>query len=58
MLAGISVIPGPSLTVLDFILAFVCVSDSAAQHGHGVHTLPPGLLLRRLLIHGQMQTLD
>lgn len=52
--------PGWSLNVsLILSLGFcVCVCDSAAQRGHGVHTLPSGLLLRRLLIHRQMQTLD
>lgn len=53
--------PGRSLSVsllLSVGFLFVCVCDSAAQHGHGVHTLPPRLLLRCLFIHGQMQALD
>ncbi|XP_070941329.1 tumor necrosis factor receptor superfamily member 11A isoform X4 [Macaca nemestrina] len=39
-----------------------CAPGLGAQHpsqqGHGVQTLPCRLLLRRLLLHGQMQTLD
>lgn len=53
--------PGRSLSVLVcflFVLLSVCFFDSAAQQGHGVSALPSRLLLRCLLFHRKVQTLD